>query len=219
MRRVLLVETLRLALPQYSYGAWLRLLGALRGVWEREALKAKVTITIEAAPGTVIPAGAVAVAPAEADRPAIEFIILEKGNVTEAEAVDIEAEAIEPGVKGNVAAGTIIALKESIDGVFSITNLEAATGGTDIEDDDSFRERMLYSYQDPPLSGAKSDYERWALEVSGVGGVFVEPLWDGPGTVKVMILDASGTPGVRPWLTGYSNILLLMDAMAEGWHQ
>ncbi|NQS75231.1 MAG: baseplate J/gp47 family protein [Peptococcaceae bacterium] len=195
VRRVLLVETLRLALPQYSYGAWLRLLGALRGVWEREALKAKVTITIEAAPGTVIPAGAVAVAPAEADRPAIEFIILEKGNVTEAEAVDIEAEAIEPGVKGNVAAGTIIALKESIDGVFSITNLEAATGGTDIEDDDSFRERMLYSYQDPPLSGAKSDYERWALEVSGVGGVFVEPLWDGPGTVKVMILDASGTPG------------------------
>jgi uncharacterized phage protein gp47/JayE len=194
MNAVQLPEVLRVALPQYSYGIWLRLLGALRGVWEKEAVKAQTKVVINAVPGTVIPAGTIVVVPADANQPAIEFATLEKGNVDETGTISLLVEAVATGTAGNVNAGTIVALRESIEGIQSVTNPEPATGGTDPEDDESFRERMLYSYQDPPLSGAKSDYERWALEVPGVGRVFVDPLWSGAGTVKVMILDASGAP-------------------------
>ena len=43
--------------------------------------------------------------------------------------------------------------------------------------------------------GNDSDYIRWAKEVVGVGSVVVLSEWNGPGSVKLVILDSNGKPG------------------------
>jgi len=189
-----LTEVLRTALPQYSYGDYLRFLGVLRGVWEKEATNARTTIRVEAVPGTPIPAGTIAIVPSDGTQEVIEFKTLERGDVDGTEVIDLQVEAVKAGTVGNVDAGTIITFAKSINGIKSVTNPEPAIGGTDLEDDESFRDRLTSSYQDTPLSGAKRDYIKWAQEVPGVGVVFVIPEWNGPGTVKVIVLDANGAP-------------------------
>jgi len=190
-----LVEVLRTALPQYSYGEYLRFLGVLRGAWEKEAIKARTIIRVEAVPGTPIPAGTIAIVPSDGiTQEVIEFKTLERGDVDGTEVIDLQVEAVKAGTIGNVDVGTIIAFATSINGVKSVTNPEPVTGGTDPEEDESFRTKLISSYQDTPFSGAKRDYIKWAQKVPGVGDVFVISEWNGPGTVKVLVLDANGAP-------------------------
>ena len=98
------------------------------------------------------------------------------------------------GTSGNVPAGSITQLITSIPGVASVINDDDFTGGTDRESDDSFRERIYFKIRNPATSGNKNHYIQWATEVSGVGKVKVFSLWNGPGTVKVSILDSNGDP-------------------------
>ena len=49
----------------------------------------------------------------------------------------------------------------------------------------------------PGTSGNKYHYMHWAMEVDGVGRVKVFPLWKGPGTVKVSILDSMQKPASK----------------------
>lgn len=188
-----LQNILRLAFPQTSYGQYLDFLGEMKSVFRHPATPAAGTVVFTGQPGTVIPAGFVVLTEAAGTFPAIEFKTKERVQIGEDGTVTVAAECLEPGTLGNVAAHTITLLSEPISGVTSVDNPEAFSGGTDEEDDDSFRERILVAY-DEPLSGAKKDYERWAKEVPGVGAVYVIPLWGGPGTVKVLIMDSNGQP-------------------------
>ncbi|HCQ6300926.1 TPA: baseplate J/gp47 family protein, partial [Clostridioides difficile] len=119
----------------------------------------------------------------------IEFELLETKTIGENETVDIKAECRVAGITGNVSKGSISVLLGSINGIKSVTNKEDFKGGTDIEDEEHFRERVLVAEQEDKLSGASSDYIRWAKEVDGVGYAYVVPEWAGTGTVKGLILD------------------------------
>lgn len=72
---------------------------------------------------------------------------------------------------------------------------DGISGGTDVEDDASFRGRILFRKRNPPHGGAPADYVLWASEVSGVSfdpngmpRVWVERLFAGPGTVRVFFM-------------------------------
>ena len=184
---------LRLCFPQTSYGQYLDFLGEMKSVFRHPATPAIGTVIFTGQPGAVIPAGFVVLTEATGPFPAIEFKTKERVQIGEDGTATVAAECLEPGTIGNVAANTITLLSEPINGIASVTNPEPFTGGTEMEDDDSFRERVLVAY-DEPLSGAKKDYESWAKEVPGVGAVYVVPLWNGPGTVKILIIDANGQP-------------------------
>ncbi len=188
-----LQNILRLAFPQTSYGQYLDFLGEMKGVFRHPAIPATGTVVFTGQPGTVIPADFVVLTEAAGTFPAIEFKTKERVQIGEDGTVTVAAECLESGTIGNVAANTITLLSEPINGVASVTNPEPFTGGTEMEDDDRFRERVLVAY-DEPLSGAKKDYERWAKEVPGVGEVYTVPLWNGPGTVKILITDTNGQP-------------------------
>lgn len=191
--QIKLQHFLRLAFPQTSYGQYLDFLGEMKGVFRRPAISATGTVIFMGQPGTVIPAGFVVLTEAAGPSPAIEFQTKERAQIGEDGTVTVTAECLEPGTVGNVTANTITLLSEPIAGVTSVINPEPFSGGTEAEDDESFRERILAAY-DEPLSGAKKDYIRWAKEVPGVGAVYVIPLWDGPGTVKVLITDSNDQP-------------------------
>lgn len=184
---------LRLCFPQTSYGQYLDFLGEMKGVFRHPATPATGTVVFMGQPGTVIPAGFVVLTEATGSFPAIEFQTKERVQIGEDGTATAAVECLEPGTIGNVAANTVTLLSGPIAGVTSVINPEPFSGGTEAEDDERYRERVLAAY-DEPLSGAKKDYERWAKEVPGVGAVYVIPLWDGPGTVKVLITDSNGQP-------------------------
>lgn len=94
------------------------------------------------------------------------------------------------GSSGNAEVGTVNYFPVTLDGIIGVTNEERITGGTDKESDEEYRERYYYFLDHPVTSGNKYEYEQWAREVDGVGLAKCYPLWNGPGTVKVVITTA-----------------------------
>lgn len=189
LKQLGLQNNLRIAFPQTSYGTYLEWLGECKGVFKNQPTKATGVITFTGMQGTIITKGTIVTTVATDEKQSIEFELLETKTIGENETVDIKAECKESGTIGNVSKGSISVLLGSISGVKSVTNKEDFKGGTDIEDEEHFRERVLVAEQEDKLSGASSDYIRWAKEVDGVGYAYVVPEWAGAGTVKVLILD------------------------------
>lgn len=99
----------------------------------------------------------------------------------------VPARAEAAGRRYNVDANTITVMTRNIGGVSAVTNPEGASGGTDEESDAALLERYRNHLRRPVSSGNVNHYIQWATEVSGVVYARVEPLWDGPGTVRVVI--------------------------------
>ena len=95
------------------------------------------------------------------------------------------------GSVGNVAENTITDIPISISGIRSVTNAEPTHDGYDEETDEELFARYYVFVRTPATSGNKYHYYNWASEVEGVGAVRIFPLWNGPGTVKVLFLDSN----------------------------
>ncbi len=91
------------------------------------------------------------------------------------------------GEIGNAYSGSL----ENIDNVSGVTATltDIITSGADEETDDNLRARLYAQIQAPSTSGNVDNYVQWALAVPGVGDAKVFPMWNGPGTVKVLIVD------------------------------
>ena len=98
------------------------------------------------------------------------------------------------GSTGNVSENMITSIPYPIHGISSVTNIEATHDGYDEETDDELFERYVIYMRTPATSGNIYHYYNWAGEVEGVGIRKVIPLWDGPGTVKVLFFDSNGQP-------------------------
>ena len=138
--------------------------------------------------GTVIPKGTTLLSEANTFVTDYEAVIPQSGNI------QIKATCTSLGTAGNILAGAITGIRstESINGV-SVSNPEAFEGGTEEEQDESYRNRIYEKIRMPIASGNANSYVYWAKQVSGVGNARCIPLWDGAGTVKVVILSADGT--------------------------
>ncbi|HOA81783.1 MAG TPA: baseplate J/gp47 family protein [Defluviitaleaceae bacterium] len=158
------------------------------GITRRPATKARAIVKIQGEEGTIISRGDVVAAGN------IRFIVLEGKEIGPEGFVEIEVECEEPGAIGNVPAGAIKYFPVSIPGLTSVTNLEPVVNGYDAESDKELRERYYERIRTPATSGNKYHYLNWAKEVTGVGDARVIPLWDGPGTVKVVIIDSNKEP-------------------------
>jgi uncharacterized phage protein gp47/JayE len=97
------------------------------------------------------------------------------------------------GRGGNVYFGELLPL-EFIPGLARAELGELLVPGEDRESDESLRTRYLHRVRNPSSGGNAADYRDWAMSVSGVGDAKVKPLWDGPGTVKVIIVDSNKAP-------------------------
>ncbi|MDI6711460.1 MAG: baseplate J/gp47 family protein [Bacillota bacterium] len=134
-----------------------------------------------------------------------------------ATAVDIPAEATVPGVAGNLAAGvTLHQVGVAVSLIETATVKTAFAGGRDPESDDQLRARYLQILRAPGTSGNKADYARWAMEVSGVGGVYVEPLWDGPGTVRLHLIDTAKQPAAVDLVAAVQAYIAPQPGQGEG---
>lgn len=103
-------------------------------------------------------------------------------------------EALEVGSKYNVLPNSIFAAQNISQDIHLMTNEEEFKLGIDIETDDELRARFLKVVNNPSTSGNKAHYEEWALQVNGVNKAIVYPLWNGNGTVKVMVIGNDSKP-------------------------
>ena len=64
--------------------------------------------------------------------------------------------------------------------------------GDDVESDEDLRVRYMESVTAPQFGGNVSDYQNKVKSLIGVGGCKVIPIWNGGGTVKLIITNTQG---------------------------
>lgn len=107
-------------------------------------------------------------------------------------------EASVAGAEGNQTAGDVLTLVSPIAGVYSEATVVGMAGGSDKEDDESLRSRLLLRMQETPHGGTASDYVKWALEVPGVTRAWCSPLEDGAGSVTVRFVCDNQSGSILP---------------------
>jgi uncharacterized phage protein gp47/JayE len=208
-----LTETLKIMFPQWAYDTWLDLHAKGNGLERKPANPASGNLIINGISGTTIPAGFKFAVPAIGDAPAIEYQTVEKYTIGEEGTVTVTVTAIEPGMIGNVPAGAVSLMVTPMKGITAITNPEQISGGAEAESDDELRRRIdeMDATSEASFVGSNGDYKRWAEEVSGVGTALVMPEWAGPGTVKVVVIDANGQPANESIITAVYNYIMSPD--------
>ena len=110
-------------------------------------------------------------------------------------AVRVRSYATGGGADGNVAAGTVTALRSSVPFVSAVENRQSAQGGSDAETVEEARERapMLLRTRDRAVTA--EDYEALAIKaVPGLARVRCAPAGEdgtAAGTVKVLVVPAT----------------------------
>lgn len=95
------------------------------------------------------------------------------------------------GAVGNSYYGSLTPITY-ITGLTSAELTDIIDLGDDTESDDSLRERYMEAVTAPQFGGNVSDYQNKVKSLLGVGGCKVIPIWNGGGTVKLIITNAQG---------------------------
>lgn len=98
--------------------------------------------------------------------------------------VPVECEAT--GSTGNTDDGITLTLVSPVNGLSSAGVADTITGGTDLEDIEQWRARIIDRWYYVPQSGADPDYVEWAESVPGITRAWTLRNWMGPGTVGVL---------------------------------
>lgn len=185
-----------LAFPQYSFGKWLTLAAESHGVYRKEATYANGILTIYGSTGTVIPAGTkfTNIVSSGSNLPIKYYTTQETVIINSNGNCEVKVVADDYGFIGNATIGEICFNISDIPNLTLIRNEKVFTNGTDEETDESLLERLLDRVRHPIGSGNKSAYRQWAKEISGVAEAEAIPLWNGPGTVQVIIIGVGGIP-------------------------
>jgi uncharacterized phage protein gp47/JayE len=92
------------------------------------------------------------------------------------------------GSSGNRSVGELVPV-DYVQGLTSSRITALITPGENEEDTEHLRRRYFESLETQSYGGNISDYKKMTLAVAGVGGVKVEPAWNGGNTVRLVICD------------------------------
>lgn len=151
------------------------------GITRKPGAKATAAASFSGTAGTILPAGKVFLT-----EDGLEYLLDEQVTLSTAGDGTGTLTASAAGAEYNVAAGTVKLQQSPAAGLTSFA-VGAASGGVDPETDAQLVERYYDYLRKPATSGNAYQYEQWAKSVSGVGKAKVFPLWNGAGTVKVVI--------------------------------
>lgn len=170
-------------LPDTAEHEWLQ---RHADIWLVEGPKpatfANGTVNVSGINGSFVPVGSQLSGNADIAYETLELVTV--GTVP----APVKVRAIDPGVAGNLEAGSVLTFVSAIVGIDAQATVVVMHGGTDPETDDELRERVLARIQKPPMGGDADDYVAWALEVPGVTRAWCYPLEMGIGTVTVRFM-------------------------------
>lgn len=99
----------------------------------------------------------------------------------------IESEQV--GTENNKYVGELLPL-DNFNSLVSATLLSIDITARDDETDDDLRKRILNTKDIVSFGGNIKDYINFTSSLEGVGAVQIYPVWQGGGTVKVVLLDS-----------------------------
>lgn len=178
--------------------------GALKRVYRKPPNKAiGQKVQFDGVPDSIIPAGTVLI---RGDGYRYQSAAETRTNAdgkgfTSVEAIlpGIDDNIYGGGAAGNSPAGTKLTFEVAISGVSSeCVAVDPITGGSDIENEEAFRQRVLHAYQKPPQGGSDTDYEGWAKEVPGISRAWVKRRLLGAGSVGIYIMCDGNSNGGFP---------------------
>lgn len=117
------------------------------------------------------------------------------------------------GKAQNLDTGALLQVTVAIAGLDAQASVAAPglSGGTDEEDIEAFRKRVLARKSQPPQGGVYSDYIAWALTVPGVTRAWVYPRNRGLGTVDLtFVMD--GRVNIIPLTADRNAVQAAIDA-------
>lgn len=124
--------------------------------------------------------------------------------------------AQEAGEAGNRYKGEVIPA-EYIEELESMTVTDIVTYGVDEECTEALRERYMDSFEANEFGGNRNEYKNKTLKIPGVGAVKVFPVWDGPGTVKIVLQNKEFEAASQELIQTVQNIFdPNMDGMGDG---
>lgn len=97
------------------------------------------------------------------------------------------------GTVGNAYVGNLMPINY-INGLSSAVMTDLIIPARDVETDDDLRARYFLALTDKPFGGNLAQYDEVLKNIEGVGEVQIYPVWDGGGTVKCSVIDASFNP-------------------------
>lgn len=97
------------------------------------------------------------------------------------------------GVMGNKKTGELVPA-DYIEGLEKSEIKGLIIPGEEEEDTEVFRARYFESFESKAFGGNEQDYINRTNAISGVGATKVIPIWQGGGTVKLVILDSEMAP-------------------------
>ena len=217
-----LAEAIKIMFAQWAGGKWLEMHAEREGIARRPASRAAGLLLAKGRPGARVPKGArfatAAGVTASVLFEASKGVAFDGGPGADglAEAW-IPVQAAEGGRGGNVPPDSITLMLKPDAAIAYLSNPEATTGGAPEETDDELRERVLYvTRHGMSWTGCDADYVRWAMEVPGVGHAATDAEWDGPGTVRLFVVDSNGAPANQRMLDEvYAHIMSPEDRMSR----
>lgn len=158
------------------------------GIERKLATRATTTVIISGTAGTAVNVGDLV------GTDTLFFSVMEEAKLNESGFAHVRVQCNEYGQVGNVPANTIKNFPVTINGLVNVYNPNPVVDGYDEETDYDLRQRYYDKLQRPGKAGNKYHYREWALEVPGTGDAKVFPRFNGPLTMKVVVIDANKLP-------------------------
>lgn len=169
-----------------AVGIDLDIIGAKLGVPRPQARKSSVPLTFTAptvqTTDKEIPKGTVV----SNEKGNITYYTIEKGVIIKGQtSTTVQAYSTNTGYNNYVARHGLTRIVSGVQGV-SVTNNKGTAGGRSAYNDDEYRE-LLRNWAYSHIKGTKEAYELFFSYYDGIDSYRLVPLWDGAGTVKVIV--------------------------------
>lgn len=183
------------------------------GVDRKEAVKAIHTVTLHKATpvvfDTVVPDGFLLTTTPVGNKPPVKFQVVQGQGllipIGEKKIENVLVECLEFGEVGNVAQGAINLIAQA--GFDSVTDSKLYLAGSETEQDEPYRQRILERKRKPARAGVPADWERWALEVKGVTKAKCFRCARGAGTADIIIWGNQGDAPEKGLIEACQNYL------------
>ena len=183
------------------------------GVDRKEAVKAIHTVTLHKATpvvfDTVVPDGFLLTTTPVGNKPPVKFQVVQGQGLLipmgEKKIENVLVECLEFGEVGNVAQGAINLIAQA--GFDSVTDSKLYLAGSETEQDEPYRQRILERKRKPARAGVPADWERWALEVKGVTKAKCFRCARGVGTADIIIWGNQGDAPEKGLIEACQNYL------------
>lgn len=140
----------------------------------------------------------------------VYFVVIENEN-------GIQLQCETEGTIGNkFPVGTELMPSETINGLETALLGEIIIPGREKEEAESLFVRYQDKVAEPATSGNIGHYKEWVREFEGVGAVKVFPNWDGPDTVKVVIVNSEFMPASEELVQSIQVALDPVPGQGEG---